>query len=424
MNRKTFIQSLAAGSAGLLATARLPARATEPACHPALSDLGRASWSDIRALFPLQRDHVYLNTGGLGPASQPALDAVSAQNIHQAHTGEHHRSQFTEAHDIAARFFNVAPGEIAFTRNASEANSLVASGLSLGARDEIVFESHAHPGGSFPWMNRQKLHGTRVRIFEPGTGSHADNLQRLFDQVTARTRVIQVSHITATTGLVFDIAAIAREARRRGIWFHVDGAQSAGMIPVDLKALGCDSYATSGHKWLNAPIETGLLYIAAERNDEIDCSHIGAYSSDEYELPDSLTYVDSARRHEYGTRNAASVLGMAKAFELQESIGRVRIAEHGARLARMAEDGLRAIKGLEILTPVNPGMRNSILTFRVPGIDCGGIYQALLSGHKVRTRVVNEQDLNAVRTSWHVYHDEPDVERFLAGTRATLAQLG
>lgn len=424
MNRKNFIQSLAAGSAALLATARLPAQAAVPACHPALSDLSRASWSDIRNLFPLRRDRVYLNTGGLGPASQPAIDAVSAQNIRNAYTGEHDRSQFKAAHDDAARFFNVAPGEIAFTRNASEANSLVASGLSLGARDEIVFESHAHPGGSFPWMNRQKLHGAKVRIFEPSAESHADNLQRLFDQVTARTRVIQVSHITATTGLVFDIAAIAREARRRGIWFHVDGAQSAGMIPVDLKALGCDSYATSGHKWLNAPIETGLLYIAAERNDEIDCSHIGAYSNDEYELPDKLSYIDSAQRHEYGTRNAASVLGMAKAFELQESIGRLRIAEHGARLARMAEDGLSTIKGLEILTPANPGMRNSILTFRVPGIDCSRIYQILLSEHKLRTRIVNEQDLNGVRTSWHVYHDEADVERFLAGARATLAQLG
>lgn len=90
----------------------------------------------------------------------------------------------------------------------------------------------------------------------------------------------------------------------------------------------------------------------------------------------------------------------------------------------MAEDGLSTIKGLEILTPANSGMRNSILTFRVPGIDCSRIYQILLSEHKLRTRIVNEQDLNGVRTSWHVYHDEADVERFLAGARATLAQLG
>jgi len=423
MNRKRFIQSIAASGTGLVLGQSVAANPASPPDDPALPDLSRAPWNDIRKLFPLRPRRLYLNTGGLGPASRPVLEAVQEQNRKQAYTGEHHHSQLKDARQKVARFFGVDANEIAFTRNASEANSIVAAGVELSPGDEIVFESHAHPGGALAWMNRQKRHGARVRIFEPSARSPEENLERLFDQVNDRTRVIQVSHVTATTGLLFDIPAIAKETRRRGIWFHIDGAQSAGMIPFDLRSLGCDSFGASGHKWLNGPIETGFLYIASERNGEIDCSHIGAYSNDEYELPDTLTYVDTAQRHEYGTRNAASVLGLAKALEVQNSIGADRIARHGAQLAQKAREGIGEIRNVEILTPENPSMRNSILTFRVPGVDCIDIYRILSRNHNVRCRVVTEVGLNGVRSSWHVYHNEADVERFVSRVRSTLASL-
>lgn len=420
MNRKNFLQSIAFGSAGLFVGSRLSSKPHAGSEAPPLPDLGQADWKQIRSLFPLRHGRVYLNTGGLGPASQPVLNAVAEQNAKQAYTGEHHHSQLKAAHADVARYFGVTESEVAFTRNASEANSIISCGLPLKAGDEVVFESHAHPGGSFAWLNRQKRDGVKVRIFEPSSASAEENLNRLFDQVNERTRVIQVSHITATTGLIFDIPAIAAEARRRGIWFHVDGAQSAGMIPVDLKALGCDSYGTSGHKWMNGPIETGVLYIAAERNNEVACSHIGAYSNDQYELPDLLTYVDTAQRHEYGTRNAAPVVGLAAAMELQEAIGRDRIAQHGKRLASLARSEIESLPKMEILTPTREDMSGSILTFRVPGIDCLDIYGPLLKNHGLRTRVVTERGLNAVRASWHVYHQEDDVQRFVDGLKSVL----
>lgn len=422
MNRKDFLLSLSAGSLGVALHPSLAAAKAkdQPSVPPNLST---ADWSTIRALFPLREDRVYLNTGGLGPASQPALDALSKQSAYQAYTGEHHHKELSRPRKTAARFLGATDDEICFTRNASEANSIIASGLDLRAGDEVIFESHAHPGGSFPWLNRQKRDGVKVRIFEPSQQSASENLNRIFELVTPRTRVIQVSHLTATTGLLFDVAAIARQARRRGIWFHIDGAQSLGMIPFNLAAIGCDSYAASGHKWLNAPIETGVLYIKSSRNDEVACSHIGAYSNDEYELPDTLTYAATAQRHEYGTRNAAPVLGLQAAMELQESIGRGRIAAHGQKLARLARRQIEDIKGLEILTPVNPAMGNSILTFRAPNIDCVEIYKTLMASHQLRCRVVTERDLNGVRASWHLYHSEDDVARFAAGVKNAIKTL-
>lgn len=423
MNRKRFIQSLAASGTGLLLGSQLSAKENEENPEGANRNLSKANWSEIRDLFPLRPERVYLNTGGLGPASTPVLQAVQHQNEKQAYTGEHHHSQLKAAHETLASFFGVTPEEVCFTRNASESNSIISAGINLKPGDEIVFESHAHPGGSFAWLNRQKRDGAKVRIFEPSRENPEANLDRLFSLVNERTRVIQVSHVTATTGLLFDVNAIAAEARKRGIWFHIDGAQSAGMFSFDLNAIDCDSFGTSGHKWLNGPIETGFLYIKKERNHEIDCSHIGAYSNDKYVLPNVLTYVDSAQRHEYGTRNAATALGLVEALELQNSIGRERIAQHGKRLTDLARARLESISGLEILTPTDPRMYNSILTFRANDKDCIQIYSALSKNHNLRCRVVTERDLNAVRASWHVYHTEADVERFANGVAETLKSI-
>lgn len=423
MDRKRFLRTVAAGGASALAGAKVFGAKLTPQQSAGSSGLAVGNWDEVRALFPLRSEVTYLNTGGLGPASQPVLDAVAEQCQLQGRIGEHYHKLFAGARESAAAFLGAKPNEIAFVRNASEGNSIISSGLKLRKGDEVLFESHAHPGGSFAWMNRQKLDGVKVKIFEPSSRSVEENLERLFAKVTRRTRVIQVSHVTATTGLIFDIPAIAAEAKRRGIWFHVDGAQSAGMFPFDVKDLGCDSYATSGHKWLNGPIETGILYIAAGRNDEVVCSHIGAYSDSAYELPDTLEYAAAATRHEYGTRNAASVVGLEKAIALQEQIGRERIAEHGARLSELVSQGLQEIKGVELLSPIDSAMRSSILTFRVPGVSCMDVSSRLSKEFKFRTRVVTEEDLNGVRASWHVYHQEADALRYVDAVRSTVASL-
>src|SRR5690606_32072443 len=179
-------------------------------------------------------------------------------------------------------------------------------------------------------------------------------LDRIQALITPRTKVIQVSHITAPTGIVFDCKQIAALAHSRNIWFHVDGAQSMGMIPVDMHDMDCDSYGTSGHKWLGAPHETGLLYIKEARLDEVTPSHIGAYSNQEYALPDVFTYNPTAVRYEYGTRSAASVVGVAAAADFQNQIGRDRIAAYGHYLAEMLQDGLRKIPNVTVLTPQDP----------------------------------------------------------------------
>ncbi len=414
MDRKEFLSRLVAGGTGLSLFGFLTG------CETLNETKGRSipgrvgtSWGAVRNLFPIKSDLLYLNTGGLGPPSQPVLDAMAAQNQLQAEEGETYHSLLEELRDTAARFNGCDRREICFTRNATESNSIIAAGLELKRGDEVIFENEVHPGGAFPWMNRQMLDGVKVRVFDPDPTSPEGNLERIADLTNERTRVIQVSHVTAPTGLWFDIEAIGNFAKERDIWFHVDGAQTTGMFPIHLNTLNCDSYGTSGHKWLNGPQGTGLLYIREDRIDEVDCSHLGAYSNNKYELPDTFGYRPAVARHEYGTRNAADILGLSVAMELQEAIGRDRIAAHGKALVNRCREVVREIPNVEILTPERGDMHASIFTFKIPGRGCKELAGLFRRDFGMRVRPVTEIGLEAIRLSWHVYHEEEDVARVI-----------
>ena len=428
LDRRTFLQGLGAGAftaiAGQSVAVAADAPAAQPAALPVLEKVGAdAYWRAVRAKFPLLEDPVYLNTGGLGPASQPVLDAVAGTMRRLQEHSETGHAHFEPARERMARFLGAEPAEICFVRNATEGNSIVAAGLALRAGDEVIFESHAHPGGSFPWLNQARQRGVVVKVFEPDPASPEGNLARIRALVTARTRVIQVSHLTCTAGLVMPVAAIAEFARARGIWFHIDGAQSAGMIPLDLHAIGCDSYAFSGHKWLGGPHESGVFYLRRDRLEDVAPTGIGAYSGELCLLPGDIKYSAAASRHEYGTRNAGLALGLVAAVQLQEEIGRERIAAHGRELATHLQVEFARVAGLTLLTPRHDALRGSITTIRHPRADAHQLFGYLMEKHRLRCRPVTEQDLGAVRISTHVFNSTAENERIIAAVRASVRDL-
>ncbi|MEO6874112.1 MAG: aminotransferase class V-fold PLP-dependent enzyme [Opitutaceae bacterium] len=418
LDRKSFLRNLGVGALGALALPKLLGEraALPPATLPAY-DAGTdaAYWRAVRAQYPLEASLHYMNTGGLGPAANPVLKTFTDTMLaHQVISDTGHDS-FHAARRTVADFFAVEPTEICFTRNASEGNSIIAAGLTLREGDEVIFEDHAHPGGSFPWYNQHKRRGVVVKLFTPDPTSVEGNLQRVRDLITPRTKVIQISHVTAPTGILLPAAGIARIAREHGLWFHIDGAQSAGMFPFQLRDLGCDSYATSGHKWLGAPHETGLLFIAKERNEEVAPVCIGAYSGELPFLPGTLHYVNNATRHEYATRSAAAVVSVAAAVEFHRTVGHERIARHGRELAVQLHEGLAKIPSVEVLTPTRPELRGSITTFRTPRIGYSELFGKLWAApHHFRCRPVSEQKLDATRVSTHLFNSAQEVENLIA----------
>lgn len=405
-DRRTFLTRTALGAAGLAAGSRL--QAAEKPAGPALPPFDAARpetfWQAVRAQYPLAKDFTYFNTGGLGPSVQPALTAAAETTRTLQLRSEHGHHLLAGARATVARFLGADPEEIAFVRNATEGNAIVAAGVKLAAGDEVIFETHAHPGGSFPWVNQEKLRGVKTRLFEPDPTDAAGNVARIVALMTPRTRVVQVSHVTAPTGIVLPTREIARVCRERGVWFHIDGAQSAGMFPFSLHTLDCDSFATSGHKWMGGPLETGVLYVRRSRLDDVAATLVGAYSGELEFLPGDLRLAPTAIRYEYGTRNAAAIVGLAEAVSFQERVGRDRIAARGRALAAQVRAGFERIPGLEILTPKNPELSGSILTFRTRAIPYDKLFGRLMKEYSIRCRPVSEQKLDALRVSTHLFN--------------------
>ena len=387
---------------------------------PAQLPSRRDDWESIRQQYDLWEARTYLNTGGLGPAPRPVLQRFRETTDDLQRRSETGHGLIESARPVVADFFGADEKEIMFTRNATEGNAIVASGMRLQAGDEVVIDSHAHPGGAIPWLNRWKQDGIVVRTFDPSNTDGTGILQRIADQMTNRTRIIQVSHVTAPTGILMPVGEIAALARNRGCWIHIDGAQSAGMLPIDLHAIGCDSWATSGHKWLGAPHGTGVLYIRADRLEDIRPTEVGAYSDQGYSLPDRFDYIDSARRHESGTRNAPLVVGLKTACEFMAGIGMDRVRQRGLDLTERLRTGLESVDSVEILTPLDADLHGSILTFRSAEMDFRQLYETISADFQLRIRIVTEADLNAVRISLHIFNSEQDADRVIRAVQTVL----
>ncbi|MBS0664615.1 MAG: aminotransferase class V-fold PLP-dependent enzyme [Verrucomicrobia bacterium] len=429
LDRRTFVHRMGLGALGALAAAgplsALPAPVAPapalPAYDPAHPD---EYWRAVRAQYPLRDDPLYLNTGGLGPTPQRVLDRVyGTMTEMQEHSEPEHERRIKPARRALASFLGARPDEVCFTRNTTEGNSIVAAGLALNPGDEVIFETHAHPGGSYPWFNQVQRHGVVVKLFEPDVTSAEANVARIAALITPRTKVIQVSHIVCTTGLVLPVRAIADLAHQHGAWFHVDGAQAVGMIPVDVGALGCDSYAFSGHKWLGGPHETGGFFIRRDRLEQVAPVEIGSYSGDLPFLPGVIKLEDSAVRHEYGTRNLGLIAGLAEAIRFQLELGRDRIAAWSRGLATGLAAGIEDIPGLTVLSPRDPVLRSAMVTFSLRHVTAGRLTRYLGKRHRLRTRPVTEQGLQAVRVSTHVFNSRADCDRVIAALRAAAHDL-
>ena len=418
-DRRGFLKQCVAGAAVVTAGPAAYAQSGRGSDATSFAEAWRSApdgderWQVVRDQFLLEPGYAYLNTGGLGPSPRPvisALDEAWRRLEQRCETGHGERAG---VRNRASEFLGCGEDEFAFTRSATEGMNLVARGLELRDGDEVVMTTHEHPGGAMPWFGLREDVRIGIHTVEPGSGGD-DTLQRLADAISTRTRVVMVSHITCTTGLVFPVKEIADLCRRREIVCVVDGAQAPGQIRVDLHALGCDFYVASGHKWLLGPKGTGLLYVRDEWLDRWRPSYVGAYSDSGFDLAaGGFDRLRPASASEYGTRSTPALIGFGAAFDFLAVMGMDRVAARGSQLAGRLRNGLAGFRGVEILTPVDAGA--AILTFRLPasGGDPWEWCNRLRGDYGLRLRPVGEAALNAVRASTHILNSEEEVDRLV-----------
>ncbi len=337
-----------------------------------------AEVAHIRSQYSFDPERTYFNTGGLGPAPKAVLETVIRTMQQLQFDGQHGHHLIEDARPAVAAFVGCRPEELAFTRNATEGNATIASGLALQPGDEVILDSHAHQGGSLAWLARQKSEDIVVKVFEPSAESARENIARIEELITPRTRVVQVSHVTAPTGIRMPVQEIAQLAQRNGLWFHIDGAQSLGMFPFRFADLGCDSYAACCHKWVGGPHGTGILAIKHDKLDQVTPTEAGAYVEAEWDLPGTLEYVDSARRFEAGTRDAATIVAIVEAMNFLSDITMQRVEQHGLTLANFLRQQLRTLPQVQVLSPTAPELCSSMVTFQVEGKSCDEVFRTLM----------------------------------------------
>jgi cysteine desulfurase / selenocysteine lyase len=376
-------------------------------------------WSFVRKQFPLTDERTYLNTAGLGSSPFAVIEAVKAEMDKLEEIGEtgHTDALWKEIKSSAGELLGCDADELAFVRNATEGINVVANGFPLKSGDEIITSTHEHIANQFTWLVGQKRIGYVLRFFEPSRISSQENLEMIEKLITSRTRLISLAHITCTTGQVMPVKEIADLARSRNIWFFMDGAQSAGMMPFNLHDIGCDAYTTSGHKWLLGPKETGLLYVRKEMLDTIKAKFVGAYSTDDYHVRSGkYTFVPSAERYEYGTVSTPLRVGLHAAVNFIRNIGIENVWKHDRMLAAHLYAELEKMPDIELISPVSDGDRSAMVTFRHRKLGYSEV-EARLARAKFRTRGVGEDRLDAIRISTHIYNNIEEVDRLLDNIR-------
>ena len=377
-------------------------------------------WKVLRAQFPLTDERAYFNTGGLGASPYAVIDAVKAKmdELEKVSETGHSEELWKDVKSSAAQLLGCDPGELAFTRNATEGINIVCNGLPMKRGDEMITTTHEHVGNTTPWLALLQREGIVIKLFEPSSESAQENIDRIVKLVTKRTRLISVPHATTTVGLVLPIKALSEFARSKNIWLFVDGAQTMGMFPFNLHELSCDAYATSGHKWTLGPKETGLLYVRKDMLDVIQPKFTGAYSADDFDLAkNTMKFHPTAQRYEYGTVSIPLRFGLGTAIKFMQRIGMVNVWKRDQALSTRLYRGFREIPYVKVLSPANDADRSALITVKHEKMTYLEL-QSHLDKFKLRTRGVGEGGVNGLRISTHIYNSFEEVDRVLEATRS------
>lgn len=375
-------------------------------------------WTEVRKQFTFYEDQMYFNSATFGLMPKPVLKAI-AESYEVLATGKYNVSEDPQA-KIAA-FLNAQPNEVALTHNTTEGINIVAAGLPLRRRDEVIMSDQEHVGNGLPWLNRAKRDGVRIKVFSPGSTA-AETLQRINDLVTRRTRAVAVPHLTCTTGQVLPAKDICTLARDKGFYSFIDGAHGPGTMNLDMQEIGCDFYATCGHKWLCGPPGTGFLYVKGSRLPELKTYMVGAYSDTGWEISQNGVSLDplvaTAHRFDYGTQNNAQRMGLMAAVEFMESIGWDKVHARVRELSGYLQDSLMQFSHIEMLTPTEAESRASIVGFRVPGRSMS-YFRTLPPMAKIRIRLVPESGLNSIRISTHIFNTKEEIDHLVDVMKST-----
>lgn len=391
-------------------------------------------WNAIREDFPILHEQVrgrpliYFDNAATTQKPRQVLDALRNYYEHEnanVHRGLHFlSSRATEAYEKARRrvadYIGAASAEeIVFTRGTTESINLVAEAWGtkfIREGNTILLTEMEHHSNLVPWQLLAERIGARLR-FVPVRDDGTLDLEKLDGLLTPEVKLFGFTHVSNSLGTINPVAELCAKAREVGAVTVVDGAQSAGHLPVDVRKLGCDFFAFSGHK-MCAPTGIGALYGRAEILNAMPPYHGGGEMIVSVSLEKS-TFKKPPHRFEAGTPNIAGAIGLASAIDYIERIGRDAIFEHDSKLTEYALSRFSELPETRVLGPA--GRRGAIIGFVMKSAhphdlttfaDQYGL--ALRGGHHCNQPLMRRFGVaGTTRASFYFYNTKEEIDRMI-----------
>jgi cysteine desulfurase/selenocysteine lyase len=401
-----------------------------------LRDVERFDVEAVRKDFPILARTVrggvpliYLDSANTSQKPQQVLDVLSDfyeqhnSNIHRAtHAlGEEATEAYEDARTKVAHFIGATTSdEVIFTKNSSEALNLVANVLAWGVRglkpgDEVVITEMEHHSNIVPWQILCERTGATLRWFGVTDEGRLD-LSNIDELINERTKVVALVHVSNVLGTANPVAQIASRAHSVGALVVVDGSQAVPQLPVDVRALGVDFYAFTGHK-MCGPTGIGVLWGRRELLEELP-PFLGGGEMIEVVTMAKSTYAGLPHKYEAGTPPIAEAVGLGAAVDYLSVIGMPAIAAHEQAITAYALERLDGVEGLRILGPTEPVDRGGAISFTLADVHPHDVAQildsrgvAVRAGHHCGRPVHQRFGVSAsTRASFYLYTTPSEID--------------
>ncbi|HMS67079.1 MAG TPA: aminotransferase class V-fold PLP-dependent enzyme [Saprospiraceae bacterium] len=378
-----------------------------------------AYWSVIQDAYSASKsDIIILNNGGVSPSPISVQVALEKYNIEAAQGPSYYmwRVQDTGREPLRARLANLAGcdvEEIAINRNATEALNTIIYGLPLQVGDEVIGTLQDYPNMIQAYKQRQLREGIVYKqiSFEFPIEDDEQIVNAFRNAITPRTKLIHITHIVNWVGQILPAAKIAKMAHEKGIEVIVDGAHSFGLLDYKIPDLDCDYFGTSLHKFLSAPVGSGMMWIKKEKiskiwplicNSEPNGANIRKFES-------------------LGTRSFCIEQAIGEAINFHESIGSARKQERIHFLKKYWAEKALQIPRVKIHTSLNPAFSCAIAGVSIEGITPADLEQKLLKDYKIHTVAIVWENISCVRVTPHVYTKLEDLDKLVDALKAIAA---
>ena len=365
--------------------------------------------------FPILKHWDFFNHAGVSPvasAAAAALKKFADEGQNGAYLGTTWYPDIEKLRLLVASIINARREEIAFIKNTSEGVSIVAKGIDWQWGDRIVTTGVEYPANIYPWMEVSRSHGCKLVMVEEQQmedGTRRVPIDRILQEAAdPRTRMVSLSHVEFASGQRHDLAKIGAFCRDNKKLFNVDGIQTIGLLPVDVRAMNIDFLSADGHKWMLGPEGAGIFFCRRElieRTRPLMIGWMNVINPDDYGNYD-YTLKPDAGRFECGSYNVGGLLALRASLELLSSTGIDAIAQRVRQLGDRLIDHLH-IKGYTVLSPREKEDWSGIVSFASPRHDHAAIVRDLRKNH--HTEIALRE--GRLRASPHFYNTEEQIDR-------------